>query len=156
MSTLLTAIKSRLAELERTVVGVKRAYTDAPSSLPHADLPIFLNFTGPATFTKIGETLGEETRTFFARLYVKPILGGIDGEAEAAATEYLAAARDVLLSHPSMGKSVAGSPISFVERVEYLGDGGVMVMPFANENFVGSEFRVTITTIVPVTIAKFD
>jgi hypothetical protein len=156
MTSLLTTIKSRLAELERIVVGVKRAYTDAPSSLPHADLPIFLNFVGPATFTKLGETLGEETRTFFLRLYVKPIQGGIDGEAEAAAVGFLAAARDVFLLHPSMGKGVAGSPLAFVERAEYLGDGGVMVMPFANENFVGSEFRITITTVVPVTIAKFD
>lgn len=39
MTTLLPPIKSRLAELERTIIGVKRAYTEAPATLPHADLP---------------------------------------------------------------------------------------------------------------------
>lgn len=156
MSTLLTSIKSRLAELERTIVGVKRAYTNAPASLPQADLPIFLNFVGPSTYAKIGETLAEETRTFYARMYVKPIQGGIDGEAEAAVTEYLSPVRNLFIAHPKLGNGTAGSPLNFVERTEYLGDGGVMIMPFAGEQYLGSEFRITVTTIVPVTVAKFE
>ena len=156
MTTLLTSIKSRLAELERTVVGIKRAYADAPASLPHADLPIFLNFVGPATYTKLGETLLEETRLFYARLYVKPIQGGIDGEAEASVTEYLGGARDVFIAHPHLGKGTAGSALNFVESSEYLGDAGVMVMPFGGEQFLGSEFRLSVTTVVSRLIAKFE
>lgn len=154
--TTLTAIKTRLAELQRTVVGVMRAYTDAPSSLPHADLPIFLNFIGPATYAPLGETLAEETRTFIMRLYVKPIQSGFDGEAEAAVTEYLAAARDVFIAHPKLGKGILGSALDFVERADFLGDNGVSVLPYAGETFIGAEFRINVVIVVPHAIAKFE
>lgn len=156
MTTLLTSIKSRLAELERTVPGIKRAYTNAPASLPPVDLPIFCNLVGPATYTKLGETLLEETRLFYARLYVKSIQGGIDGEAEAAVTEHLIAVRDMFISHPHLGKGTVGSALDFVENSEYLGDGGVMVMQFSGDQFLGSEFRINVTTVVSRSIAKFE
>lgn len=156
MTSLLASVKSRLAELERMIVGVKRAYTEAPASLPHADLPIFLNFTGPATYTPMGETLAEETRTFVMKLYVKPIQQGVDGEAEAAVTEYLSAARDVFIAHPHLGNGAAGQVLDWIENAQYMGDSGIIVLPYANENFIGAEFRMNVTSVIVRQIAKFE
>lgn len=156
MTTLLTSIKSRLAELERTIIGVKRAYTEAPAILPHADLPIFCNFVGPATYTPLGETLAEETRTFVMKLYVKPIQQGVDGEAESSCVEMLIPARDVFIAHPHLGNGAVGKTLNFVERAEYQGDSGILVLPYANETFIGAEFRMNITTVVLRQIAKYE
>lgn len=149
-------VKARLAEIQLTIAGIKRAYVNAPASLPHADLPLFVNLIGAATYTPLGETLYEETRAYIMRMYVKPFAQGIDGEAEAAVEPYLTAARDVFLSHPHLGNGTAGNTLDWVTGVQYQGDFGIAILPFANEQFLGAEFRLNVTQAIMRQIAKFE
>jgi hypothetical protein len=155
MTTMLQ-IRQRLAEIQRSVPGVKRAYAFAPQSLPESDLPLFCTFTGPATIVPLGETLIEETRTWLMRLYVKPVQAGYDGEAEKAVDEFLLSTRDAFLSHPLLGSGVKDSTLPFVKKSVWLGDGGIQILPFAGAQYLGAEFRLNIVSIVPVTIAGYE
>lgn len=155
MTTMLQ-VRNRLAEIQRSVLGVKRAYAYAPQSLPESDLPLFCTFTGPATIAPLGETLIEETRTWFMRLYVKPVQAGYDGEAEKAVDEFLLSVRDAFLFHPLLGNGTKDSALPFVERAVWLGDSGIQVLPYAGQNYLGAEFRLNIVSIVPVSIAGYE
>ncbi len=154
--TTIDQIRQRLAEIQAAVSGVKRAYTRAPQALADSDLPAFCTFAGGSVINPISETLIEETRTWLMRLYVKPILSGIDGEAEKAAEEFLIQVRNTFLSHPQLGKGTKDAVLSFVEKVVWLGDNGIQILPYAGQNYLGVEFRVNIVTIVPLTIAKYE
>lgn len=155
MTTMLQ-IRQRLAEIQRSVPGVRRAYAFAPQSLPESDLPLFCTFSGSATVTPLGETLLEETRTWLMRLYVKPVQAGYDGEAEKAVDEYLLSVRDAFLSHPLLGNGTKDSALPFVEKAVWLGDSGIQVLPYAGQNYLGAEFRVNIVSIVPVIMAGYE
>jgi len=106
--------------------------------------------------TPISEMLVEETRTWLMRLYVKPILQGIDGEAEKAVEPYLTSVRNVFLSHPLLGKGTKDWTLNWLEKAVWLGDSGIQVLGFAGQNYLGIEFRLSLTVIVSVTIASFE
>lgn len=152
----MSEIRQRLVDIQKTVSGVKRAYVWAPQSLADSDLPAFCTFAGPAMITPISETLVEETRTWLMRLYVKPVLQGIDGEAEKAVEPYLTSVRNVFLSHPLLGKGTKDSTLNWLEKAVWLGDSGIQVLSFAGQNYLGIEFRLNLTVIVSVTIASFE
>jgi hypothetical protein len=155
--TTINSVKIRLAEIARTVSGITRAYDEAPQSLPPSDLPIFCSFVGPVTgFNKLGAQMGEETRIFLLRLFVKPVQQGYDGEAEKAVEPFLTSLRDTFLSHPIMGLGTAGALIPFVQVVTWLGDGGIAVLPYGGVNFLGAEFRLSVTILVPIGVAKYE
>lgn len=149
-------IRERLAEIQRTVNGVKRVYEYAPQSLADSDLPAFCTFAGPASVTAIGEDFHEETRTWLMRLYVKPVLQGIDGEAEKAVEPFLESVRDTFLAHPLLGKGVKDSVLDWMKRAVWLGDSGVQILSFAGQNYLGVEFRLNVTTIISAEIAMFE
>ncbi|KPL82655.1 hypothetical protein SE15_11190 [Thermanaerothrix daxensis] len=149
-------IQQRLVDIQKTISGIKRAYLWAPQSLADSDLPIFCTFAGSATVAPIGEILAEETRTWLMRLYVKPIFQGIDGEAEKSAEPFLTSVRDVFLSHPLLGRGTKDSTLPWVKKVVWLGDNGIQVLNYAGQSYVGIEFRIAITTIVPISIAFYE
>lgn len=149
-------IRQRLADIQNTIPGVKRAYVWAPQSLADSDLPVFCTFAGAATIVSIGETLAEETRTWLMRLYVKPVLQGIDGEAEKSVEPFLASVRNVFLSHPLLGKGTKDSVLPWIEKATWLGDSGIQVLSYAGQNYLGIEFKLAITTIVPISIALYE
>jgi hypothetical protein len=154
--TTLQQVRERLAEIQRTVTGVKRAYAWAPQSLPDSDLPLFCTFTGPATVTMLAETLLEETRTWLMRLYVKNVQAGVDGEAEKAVDEFLLSVRAAFLAHPLLGNGNKDSTLAFVERAAWMGDNGIQVLTYAGQPYLGAEFRLNLVTIIPVTIAGYE
>lgn len=154
--TTIDQIRERLAEIQAAVVGVKRVYTRAPQALADSDLPAFCTFAGGSVITPISETLIEETRTWLMRLYVKPILQGIDGEAEKSVETFLVSVRNVFLSHPLLGKGAKDSVLPWIEKVTWLGDSGIQVLSYAGQNYLGIEFRLAITTIVTVPIALYE
>jgi len=153
--TTLNNIKTRLAAIAATVSGIQRTYAEAPASLPDADLPILIPFAGPATFIKIAETLGEETRTFQLRLYVVHKQAGYPGEAEKTVEPFLTSVRDVFLAHPMLGLG-QNAQLAFIEKSTFLGDSGIVVLPFAGEDYVGTEYKIAVTSITPITIAAFE
>lgn len=149
-------LRQRLADIQKMVTGVKRAYVYAPQALADSDLPAFCTFVGSAAMNALGETLAEETRTWLMRLYVKPILQGIDGEAEKAVEPFLASVRNTFLSHPLLGKGTKDSVLPYIEKAAWLGDSGIQVLGYAGQNYLGVEFRLAITMIVPVSIALYE
>jgi hypothetical protein len=150
-------IKTRLAEVARTVANVKRAYAEAPASLPETDLPIFVSFVGPVTgFQKHGEQMGEEARTFILRMFVKAVQSGYDGDAERAVEPFVTSVRDTFLSHPALGLGTSASQIEWVTGMTWLGDGGITVLPFAGIPYLGVEYRINVSYLVPIGIANYE
>lgn len=155
-TTLVSTIKTRLTTIALAVSGVKRAYVNAPQALPDSDLPILAVFTGPATYTPLGETLAEETRTYLLRLYVAPVQAGYDGEAESKVEPFLTSVGATYRSHPLLGNGTKDSALPFVTRAAWGGDGGVMVLPYAGQIYIGAEFRVNVTSLVPIGVAAYE
>jgi hypothetical protein len=155
MTTEISDIKTRLAAIAETVPDIKRAYANAPALLPESDMPIVCAFVGPEVRSGAGNP-AEFTRTFLLRLYVVPVQAGYDGEAERRVEPFLMSVRDVFLSHPRLGLGTAQSALAFVRRAEWLGDGGVAVLPYARQQYLGAEFRLNVSMIVPIQYAKFE
>lgn len=155
MTTDISDIKTRLAAISETVTGIKRAYGNAPMSLPESDLPISCVFVGQEVRSG-GNNPAEFTRTYLLRLYVVPVQAGYDGEAERRVEPFLMSVRNVFLSHPGLGLGTPQSALPFVRSTEWLGDGGIAVLPYAKQLYLGAEFRMNVTTIVPIQYAKFE
>jgi hypothetical protein len=156
-SPTVNTIKNRLADIAKTVSGIKRAYAEAPASLPESDFPAFIPFVGPVTaFEYVGEAYAYETRTYNLRLYVKPVQAGYSGEAEKAVEPFLTSVRDVFLSHPEFGLGVYDTQIPYVEPAKWLGDGGIVVLPFAGANYLGVEFRISAKVFIEIAIANHE
>jgi len=113
-------IRERLAMIQRTIEGVKRAYEYAPQSLPPSDLPAFVNFVGPSmeNWQALGSNYDQEGRTFIMRLFVKGVQQGVDGEAEKACEPFLERVRDAFSGRPGLGlghsSGSAGRPLDGV------------------------------------------
>ena len=155
-----TTVKERLAQIQAGIPatddaeaiagieGVNRAYAHGPIILPPGDLPIFVNFTVPASedWRSLGSQFDQETRTYIMRLYVRPWLQGIDGEAEELCEPFFARVRDKFASRPGLGLGSIDTQISGVEAV-LLGDSGVVGMRYpvaVGDMFIGIEFRLQV------------
>lgn len=139
------------------IAGVNRAYAQAPSQIPDADMPLFMNFAGATMeFVSLGGDLYREKRVFLARLYVARAQQGIDGEAEAKVEPFFPLAQQQFLSHSSLGTGNEDELISGISALEYLGDGGTQILVYQQEQFIGIEFRLAVTEIVEVPRAAYD
>ena len=143
----ISTIKTELAKIQRAITGVKRAYENGPRGLPGTDLPLFVNFVGPGSRANPfgqGDT-DHETRDFLMRLYVCPAQNGLDGEAEKEVETYLPLVyaafdlKDLLIS------------VTFVRFAVISGDSGISVLSYAGENYLGCEFRLTVSAFRAVT-----
>lgn len=145
----ITTIKERLAEIQAEIEGVKRAYANGPKTLPVADLPCFVNFTGPATddWRSLGADYDQESRLYIMRLYVAPAQQGIDGQAEAACEPFFPLVRDLFASRPGLGTGSVDTQLAGVEAI-YLGDQGVSILLYAGVEYVGLECRLQVTELV--------
>ncbi|RJR09993.1 hypothetical protein C4588_04190 [Candidatus Parcubacteria bacterium] len=147
---MITQIRAKLAQIQSSINGIKRVYEYAPMSLAPSDLPAFVTFIGTVIPRFIGEQLIEETRSFLMRLYVIPIQSGIDGEAEKAVEPFMGSVRDAFLSHPALYN------LEFVRQVNWLGDGGIQILSYAGENYIGVEFKISIVQFAPIIIAAME
>jgi hypothetical protein len=134
------------------IEGVNRAYARGPISLPPSDLPIFVNFTGPASedWRILGETLDQESRAYIMRLYVRPWLQGIDGEAEELCEPFFERVRDRFASRPGLGLGAIDTQLPGIDAV-LLGDSGVVGLRYpvgGGDMFIGIEFRLQVMEIV--------
>ena len=101
-------VLSRLALLETHIpygTGYCNARDNAPRVIDEADMPLFINFPGPATYSESsrGEDFYEETRQYNLRLYAKNFATGIEGEAEAMLRELIPATVVFFTARPSLG-----------------------------------------------------
>lgn len=145
-------VKTRLAEIQAKIAGVKRAYAQAPLSLPDSDLPAFVNFTGEATHeSRIGGAdVDAETRQYRMRLYIERSGQGIDGEAERLCEPFFDLVRDAFMARPGLEQ------LDNVQVARLLGDSGVSALTYAGEPYIGIEFRLYVMELVRVTYAEKD
>lgn len=150
-------VKAALANIEKTIPGVKRALASAPLSIPPGDLPLFINFAGPASvdWEVAGAEYGVESRLYVARLYIKPVGQGIDGEAERIADPFFELVRDKFGSKPMLGLQTVETQQSGIDAV-FLGDQGLAEILYAGEAFIGIEFRLQVEALFGRTYDKFE
>lgn len=164
----LAEIKNRLALLEGGgldsnnvavpgITGIKRAYAQGPSSLPESDFPLFINFTGPTRNVQhLGGTLYQESRLFNCRLYVTPVLSGIDGEAERKVEPFIELCEKRFLQIASLSDGNPEDLITGIQKIEYLGDSGISVLLYAKVQYLGVEFRLAIDAVIEQEPGKYD
>lgn len=139
------------------IAGVKRAYAHAPSQIPDADFPLFVNYAGATMeFVSLGGDYYREKRVFLARLYVARAQQGIDGEAEAKVEPFFELGQQQFLAHSSLGTGNEDDLIPGISSLEYMGDGGTQILVYQQEQFIGIEFRLAVTAIVEATRAAYD
>ena len=133
--------KAALAAVLATATGIVRAEAYAPRSIAAADLPCALVFTGPATYDDYGPDPNARrvTRTYTVRVYVTPIAGGLNGEAEAAVEPFFDAVRDVLAASPTLNRTVL--------QARLLRDNGVQVFNYAGSDYLGCELQAQVIDI---------
>jgi hypothetical protein len=86
-----------------------------------------------------------EKTVIFVRVHVDRVAQGIPGEIESRVKRIIPLIRDELLSHPTL----QGLP--FILRAVLENSSGVKQLIFANEAFMGCEWKMSIERIVPVT-----
>lgn len=164
----LHAVKQRLALLQAGgedsdhntvtgITGVKRAYAEAPQSIPESDMPLFVNLTGPTlSFMSLGANYYLESRQFNCRLFVATIQEGIDGEAERKVEPFIEPSMKRFLKARSLSNGNADDLIPGISAVRYLGDSGITVFTFNKQRFLGVEFRVAVDAVIEEEPGEFD
>lgn len=164
----IAAVKERLALIEAGgvdsedvavagITGVKRAYAQGPASLPESDFPLMVNFVGPTrNVTGIGGYFFRESRIFNCRLYVVPVLQGVDGEAERKVEPFIEDGMKCFIKHQSLGDGEPADLIAGIFTVSYIGDSGVQVMRYAGTDYLGVEFKVAVDAIIEQEPANFE
>lgn len=145
-------VKARLTEIQSDgtlFADVARAYGHAPNTINAADMPCWINFTGPATYDHIiiGADENLETREYKMRLYVLPYGAGAQGEAENLCEPFFPIVRDVFNARPGLEYP---AHLPGVQTAILLGDSGVNVLPYNGQFHWGIEFRLQVTEIVQV------
>jgi hypothetical protein len=141
-----------LAAVEEAIVGVGRAFAEAPNALQPADLPAFVNLPGPCREEwEMSDEQGVEayeTRVWDCRLHVAPRAAGTSGEVWRLCEPFFATCRDAFQGHQSLGGVVE------VLKVTFLGDGGAQELTYAGMPYAGIRFRVQVVTRIRVRYAQ--
>lgn len=147
MTATIADIKARLAAIEKTITGVKRAYANGPASLPDTDFPVFVNFTGAASQTPYsGDGLVRRVREYLLRLYVAPAQTGLDGAIETKTAGLIEPVYAAFGAHPVLGHSAALPALAGVASARLTADSGPARLAYANTDYIGVEFRLSVTT----------
>lgn len=142
------AVKTALATVEAGITGVIRAEKDPPRTIASADMPLFLNFTGPATYAYNpipGTKLIRETRVYFLRLYVMGTGQGAEYEAEVKAQPFFERVRAAFYANATL------KAVSTVERARLIGDTGIQVLGYFGTEFLGVEWQLQVSELVQAT-----
>lgn len=111
-----------------TLVHVK-AFAQAPFALAEQDLPLWVFFTGPATYPvpppQAVDRLYRETRDFTAAFYVTIAQSGVDGEAERVVEPYVDSARNLIQSHIQLWDGVDADRVPGIMRTFLVRDTGI-------------------------------
>lgn len=127
-----------------------RAFPQAPMSLPESDLPVWILFTGGATYPSPSDQsdfrLTHETRDFICCLYVCLVQAGIDGEAERKVEPYLDYSRNLIQSHPLLYDGNISDIVPGIMRAYVVRDEGIAVLPFGSpvQKYAGLRFTIRV------------
>lgn len=138
-------VTDALAVLEKTITGVKAAYSldETPNAL-HT-LPAFVNWPGAATYdARTG--LAIETRAYRCILYVTPVQSPVEMRYKGKLAEpLLAAARSVFLAAPGLAGTTG------VLAMRFTGDTGLVAIEDYSGVYIGAEFTVQVQEEINVT-----
>lgn len=128
-----------------------KAFPQAPFSLAEQDLPLWVLFTGPATYPVPPDQsqgrLAIETRDFTAVLYVAISQSGVDGEAERLVQPYVDNARDIIQSHIQLWDGVTADRVPGIQRAFLIRDSGIngnLIYGQPNPKYVGISYTVRV------------
>lgn len=140
-------VTDALATLEKTITGVKAAYSlnEIPQRLNVSALPAFINWPGAATY-EARTGLAIETRTYRCILYIDPIQSPVEMRYKGANAEpLLAAARNALLGAPGLAGATG------VLAMRFTGDSGLVAIEDYGGDYLGVEFTVQVQEEINVT-----
>ena len=145
-------VKARLATIQAGITGVRRAYAEVPNSITAADMPLFVTLTGPANhdWQALGSDQDKEQRTYRMRLFVMPLGQGYPGEGENAAEPFFTRVRDTFSARPGL------EGLTGVQSATLIGDSGLVVLDFQEQQYWGIEFELQVVEYVEVTYAEGD
>jgi hypothetical protein len=135
-----TAVKAAIVAVLDTIEGLARNEYRVPRSIARADLPLGLVMTGPATYDAVGTDTDVDlpTRIYRIRIYVAPISAGADGEIEALVEPFFGSVPAAFAADPRLGRTVL--------RAKITRDQGVKTLPFAQQDYIGTEFDLEVRT----------
>lgn len=133
-----------IQDVNAGIAGVKSAPTTIPGALHTANLPQALVFVGPGAPERVSD-FSLHFRTFYVRIYVKPV--GQDIKPDAGYSEaYVLLQRFIeeYLSDITFGGAVEHTGTGARYLPPTLEDSGVVELTYAGQNYHG--FEITITT----------
>ena len=136
----ITEVKAAIVDVLDTIDGLERNEYRVPRSITRADLPLGLVLTGPATYDAVGTGTDVDlpTRTYRIRIYVAQIAQGADGEIEALVEPFFVSVPAAFRVDPRLDHTVL--------RATILRDSGVKTLPFAGQEYIGTEFDLEVRT----------
>jgi hypothetical protein len=138
-------VTDALATLEKTITGVRAAYSldETPNTL-HT-LPAFVNWPGAATY-EVHTGIAVETRTYRCILYVTPVQSPVEMRYKGKLAEpLLAAARSAFLGAPGLAGTTG------VLAMQFTGDSGLVPIDDYGGVYIGAEFTVQVQEEINVT-----
>lgn len=151
--------KTALAAIEVKITGVKKAFEQGPESLVEADLPLVVNFSASSTEKSLDldAMIGYTERNYLARFYVAPINQGISGELELQVEKLLDEALSIFRKYPHLADE-GGEALAIVglQRSSLLGDSGVVVLNYAQMQYLGFEVRLVLRSLFRNQIAEYN
>lgn len=128
-------------------------YANVPYTISMRDMPLFVNYAGPLTqmlLTGSDEAAREfnEIRAFTMILYHSPLGAGIEGEMSSFLTPFFPLVYAKFGEYPRL-KQLAG-----VVDAKIIGDGGMAIVNFINQQYFGVRFTLQVTSRVRRTLGS--
>jgi len=138
-------VTDALAALEKTIQGVKAAYSldEIPNGL-HT-LPAFINWPGAATYV-VHTGMAVEVRTYRCILYVTPVQSPVEMRYKGKlAQPLLEKARAAFLGAAGLASTTG------VLAMRFTGDSGLVAIEDYGGAYIGAEFTVVVEEQINVT-----
>jgi hypothetical protein len=146
MTDIESTILERLAAIESSITGVVKAKARLPRTITAADMPLFLNYIGPAQYDYQSSDLVFVTRTFRPTLYIMSTGQGIENEAQEKAEPFFTRVRDEFGGRPSLNS------LKHIQDCTLVSDTSVVVLAYLGNEYLGIEWSLRIEYIAQRTI----
>lgn len=146
-----STVKARLALMFADITGMSATWANAPESL--SSLPATVVYTSDENLIEIDTEIATFSRLYRPRVYIISRTQGTQTLAEEAANAYFPLVRSYFLTHQLMSTNALGG-LDGVLKMDYQGDGGMIVAPFAGQDYYAIEWRILVTEAVPYTYTR--
>jgi len=137
----LLATYEKIQSIAGDVSGITSAPTAMPTALNSVSLPCVLTFPGPAEWNEHARGLYRQARTYYVRLYVKPVAEGLGiDEGYQASLSLINDLGDAFVRNPTLD-----STVDHIGEQGEFSDGGKTVLEFAGILYHGCEIQLQVT-----------